>query len=101
MKRKPRINQIIKQVSEYYDVGFRHINDKNRKHNKTIIKPRFMIYYICRKIIGYSVTHICKILNRNRSTVERGIKTFESWLQSDNILSLQLTQVKFRIDMFA
>ncbi len=92
-KKNVSIKDIIRVVSEFYDVEENSIFEKGRK--KEIIKPRQIIMYILREDFNISFPSIGdKLGNRDHSTVIHSYEKIKNDLKVDPSLVQELTQIR-------
>ncbi len=92
-KKNVSIKDIIRVVSEFYDVEESSIFEKGRK--KEIIKPRQIIMYILREDFNISFPSIGdKLGNRDHSTVIHSYEKIKNDLKTDPSLVQEITQIR-------
>jgi chromosomal replication initiator protein len=92
-KKNVSIKDIIKTISEYYDIEEAHIYEKGRK--KEIIKPRQVIMYILREDFNISFPSIGeKVGNRDHSTVIHSYEKIKKDIKADTELAQEINQIR-------
>jgi len=92
------IDLIIKAVSNYFNVSPYDIKGKNK--NQSIVLPRQIAMYLCRKLTDFSTTEIgYEFGGKNHTTVMYNVQKVEARLKSsekeiNNIIEKLETQIK-------
>ena len=85
--------EVIKKISEFYNVEEDSIYDKTRR--KEIVKPRQLIMYILREDFGVSYPSIGqKIGGRDHTTVIHSCEKIRRDLKVDRALEQELSQIR-------
>lgn len=74
-------NDILQKVAQYYNVTVSEITGKNRQ--SSIMLPRQVAIYLCRKHTNSSLTEIGRIFKRDHTTVLHSIEKITSLMTSD------------------
>ena len=92
------IDLIIKVVSNYFNVSVSEIRGKNKK--QSVILPRQIAMYLCRKLTDYSTTEIGNEFDgKNHTTVMYNVQKMEARLKSsekeiNNVIDKLELQIK-------
>ena len=92
------IDLIIKAVSNYFNVSPYDIRGKNK--NQSIVLPRQIAMYLCRKLTDFSTTEIgYEFGGKNHTTVMYNVQKIEARLKSsekeiNNVIEKIETQIK-------
>jgi chromosomal replication initiator protein len=95
-KKSISVKDIIKKVSEYYDIDEQSIYEKTRR--KEVVKPRQLIMYILREDFRVSYPTIGqKLGGRDHTTVIHSCEKVKNDLKSDSHLAQELSQIRMLI----
>lgn len=87
------VEQVVKKVSQYYEIEAQTIYDKTRK--KEVVKPRQMVMYILREEYGVSYPSIGeKLGGRDHTTVIHSCEKIKEQLKRDSVLEQELDQLR-------
>jgi len=82
MKRKPKSNEILATVADYFNINAKDI--MGRRHARTITYPRQIVCYLIRKHREDSLTQIGRWLNRDHTTILHSCRVIEDGIKSDS-----------------
>ncbi|HMO78757.1 MAG TPA: chromosomal replication initiator protein DnaA [Candidatus Paceibacterota bacterium] len=92
-KKLVSVNELIKIISDFFNVEEASICDKTRK--KEVVRPRQIIMYIMREDFNISYPTIGeKLGGRDHTTVIHSCEKIKNDLKIDNTLSQQLNQIR-------
>lgn len=92
-KKMISVNDLIKIVSDFYNIDPNSIKDKTRK--KEVVRPRQITMYILREDFNISFPTIGeKLGGRDHTTVIHSCEKIKKDLKIDNTLSQQLNQIR-------
>lgn len=92
-KKMVSVKEVIKKISEFYDVEESSIYEKTRR--KEIVKPRQLIMYILREDFGVSYPSIGqKIGGRDHTTVIHSCEKIRRNLKIDSALEQEVNQIR-------
>lgn len=92
-KKLVSIKEIVKIVSEFYNIEENSIYEKVRR--KEVVKPRQLIMYILREDFSVSYPSIGeKLGNRDHTTVIHSCNKIKNNLKVDSLLSQELDQIR-------
>ncbi len=92
-KKMVSVNELIKIISDYYNIEEQSICDKSRR--KEVVRPRQIAMYILREDFSISYPTIGdKLGGRDHTTVIHSCEKIKKDLKIDNTLSQQLTQIR-------
>ena len=84
--RRPTIQEIKKSVCQHFDITFADI--ESRRRDAKIVRPRQIVYYLCRRLTSRSLPEIARRLgHRDHTTALSGIKRIESLIVHDQALA--------------
>ncbi len=87
------VSDVVKKVSQYYDIDERSIYEKTRK--KEVVRPRQVIMYILREEYGVSYPSIGeKLGGRDHTTVIHSCEKIKSDIKTDHLLEQEIEQVR-------
>ena len=87
------IKEVVKTVSEFYNIEEQLIYDKTRK--KEIIKPRQIIMYILREDFNISFPAIGeKLGGRDHTTVMHSCEKIKQDIKNDEVLVQEINQLR-------
>lgn len=87
------VAEVVKKVSEYYEVEEQNIYKKTRK--KEVVRPRQVIMYILREDFGISYPSIGeKLGGRDHTTVIHSCEKVKNEIKSDTILDQEINHVR-------
>ena len=87
------VNELIKIVSEFFNIEPENIKDKTRR--KEVVRPRQITMYILREDFNISFPTIGeKLGGRDHTTVIHSCEKIKKDLKIDNTLSQQLNQIR-------
>lgn len=96
-KKSISVKDIIKKVSEYYDIDEASIYEKTRR--KEVVKPRQLIMYLLREDFHISYPTIGqKLGGRDHTTVIHSCEKVKNDLKTDNHLVQELSQLRMLIN---
>lgn len=100
LKNIERIRHIEDVVCRYYNLVPKDLKTKAKK--PLIIKAKKVIWYFARKKYGHLVQLQCigDYYKRNHSTIMRGIKTLNDWMDVDPELLEEVLTIKDSLDSF-
>jgi len=91
------VDDVVKKISNYYEIDERSIYEKTRK--KEVVKPRQVIMYILREEFAVSYPSIGeKIGGRDHTTVIHSCDKIKDQLKTDSILEQEIDQIKTLIN---
>jgi chromosomal replication initiator protein len=92
-KKMVSVNELIKIVSEFYNIDEQSICDKTRR--KEVVRPRQVIMYLLREDFSISYPTIGeKLGGRDHTTVIHSCDKIKKDIKVDNTLSQQLNQLR-------
>ncbi len=92
-KKSTSVKDIVKMVSEFYNIEEENVYEKNRK--KEFVKPRQVIMYILREDFDISYPSIGeKMGGRDHTTVMHSCEKMKNEIQSDNTLADEIRQLR-------
>ncbi len=92
-KKNVSIKDVIRLVSEFYNVEEASVYDKTRK--KEVVKPRQVIMYILREDLSVSFPSIGeKMGGRDHTTVIHSYEKVKEEIKTDAILLEEITQIR-------
>ena len=92
-KKMLSVKEVVKVVSEYYNVDEESIYNKTRR--KEVVRPRQVIMYILREDFGISFPSIGdKLGGRDHTTVIHSYEKMREEVKKDNLLSQEITQLR-------
>lgn len=95
-KKTVAIKDVIKLISDFYNVDEESVYDKSRK--KEVVKPRQVIMYILREDFNVSFPSIGeKLGGRDHTTVIHSCEKIKEELLTNTILSEEITQIRAMI----
>jgi chromosomal replication initiator protein len=87
------VKEIVKIVSDYYNVEENFIYEKTRK--KEIVKPRQIIMYLLREDMNISYPSIGeKLGGRDHTTVIHSCEKIKEDIKTNNLLSQELSHIR-------
>ncbi len=87
------VADVVKKVSEYYEVEEQNIYKKTRK--KEVVRPRQVIMYILREDFGISYPSIGeKLGGRDHTTVIHSCEKVKNEIKSDTVLDQEINHVR-------
>lgn len=84
-------DEIIKSVAKYFNIKTKTLSSKTNE--RTIVIPRQIAMFLCKKLTRYSLVEIGHVFNKNHATVIYSIKKTESQLQTDPIFKQQIDKI--------
>lgn len=92
-KKTVQIKDIVKVVSEFYNIDEDSIFNKTRR--KEVVRPRQVLMYLLREDFGISFPSIGeKLGGRDHTTVIHSYEKVKEELKSDNLLSQEIHQLR-------
>jgi len=92
-KKNISIKDVIKIVSEFYNIEEKSVYDKTRK--KEVVKPRQVIMYILREDLSISFPSIGeKMGGRDHTTVIHSYEKVRGEMKSNTVLLEEITQIR-------
>ncbi|HRH22756.1 MAG TPA: chromosomal replication initiator protein DnaA [Candidatus Paceibacterota bacterium] len=92
-KKSLSVKEIVKIVSDYYNVEENFIYEKTRK--KEIVKPRQIIMYLLREDMNISYPSIGeKLGGRDHTTVIHSCEKIKEDIKTNNLLSQELSHIR-------
>jgi chromosomal replication initiator protein len=92
-KKMMSVKDVVKVVSEYYNVDEESIYNKTRR--KEVVRPRQVIMYILREDFGISFPSIGdKLGGRDHTTVIHSYEKMKEEVKSDVVLSQEINQLR-------
>jgi chromosomal replication initiator protein len=92
-KRSISIKEVIKTISDFYDIPEDSIYEKSRR--KEVVKPRQVIMYILREDFKISYPTIGeKLGGRDHTTVIHSCEKIKNDIKVDSILSDEISKIK-------
>ncbi|MFZ2038902.1 MAG: chromosomal replication initiator protein DnaA [Minisyncoccia bacterium] len=92
-KKNIQVKDVIKIISDFYNIEEKSIYDKNRK--KELVKPRQIIMYILREDFDISFPSIGeKLGGRDHTTVMHSCDKIREGLLNDTILNNEIQQIR-------
>ena len=87
------IEEIVRKVSQYYNIDERSIYEKTRK--KEVVKPRQIIMYLLREEFGVSFPLIGdKLGGRDHTTVIHSCEKIKNAIGTDAVIDREVEQLK-------
>jgi chromosomal replication initiator protein len=87
------VEDVVKKISNYYEIDERSIYEKTRK--KEVVKPRQVIMYILREEFAVSYPSIGeKMGGRDHTTVIHSCDKIKDQLKTDSILEQEIDHIK-------
>jgi len=78
---KGKIQQIIDEVCNAYDVKMYQLQSRSRHHE--ITTPKHILFYILVKKVGLTATKTGKMFGNDHSNVVYGCKKIKGWMDVD------------------
>ena len=98
MTSKQDIKQLLRTVSDYFDIPAEELTNK-RRDKKTAL-ARHIAIYLLREGYSCSLSEIGKELGgRNHATILHGYEKIASALSTNSHLSYQITEIRERLDL--
>lgn len=92
-KKNVSIKDVIKLVSEFYNIEEESVYDKTRK--KEVVKPRQVIMYILREDLSVSFPSIGeKVGGRDHTTVIHSYEKVKEEIKTNTVLMEEITQIR-------
>jgi chromosomal replication initiator protein len=88
-------DEIINTVGSYFNIKKEIILAKNRE--KDVVNARKIIMHIMKNDLGYTLSSIGKIFNKNHSTVAHAIESMDSEMQSQTSNASHLQKIRSKI----
>jgi len=96
-KKSISVKDVIKKVSEFYDIDEASIYEKTRR--KEVVKPRQLIMYILREDFRVSYPTIGqKLGGRDHTTVIHSCEKVRNDLKNDTILAQEISQIRMLLN---
>lgn len=96
-KKSISVKDVIKKVSEFYDIDEASIYEKTRR--KEVVKPRQLIMYILREDFRVSYPTIGqKLGGRDHTTVIHSCDKVRNDLKTDTVLAQDLSQIRMLLN---
>lgn len=96
-KKSISVKDVIKKVSEFYDIDEASIYEKTRR--KEVVKPRQLIMYILREDFRVSYPTIGqKLGGRDHTTVIHSCEKVRNDLKTDTILAQEISQIRMLLN---
>lgn len=92
----PPISSVTSCVASYYNLSYHRLI--NCRHSKIVARQRWMLFYICKRILGYSFRKITKALRLAEGTVYRGLKLLVDLLLVDPNLMLDIRAIRIKLN---
>jgi chromosomal replication initiator protein len=84
--RRPTIQEIKKSVCQHFDITFADI--ESRRRSAKVVRPRQIVYYLCRRLTSRSLPEIARRLgHRDHTTALSGIRRIEKLIEHDQTLA--------------
>lgn len=77
--KSPPLSSIASYVAKYYNVSYRLL--LNSRQNKVITRYRWVLFYICQRILNYSYRKIASGLGIDVSLITKGLQEFIKYPQ--------------------
>lgn len=92
------VESIQKLVATYYQLRVADL--KSSRRLKTLIRPRQVAMYLCRKHAGSSFPELgCRFGNKDHTTIMSACRKIESFLKIDHTLRSQVLELERQLDV--
>jgi hypothetical protein len=91
--KRPTIQEIKRSVCQRFDITFADI--ESRRRNAKVVRPRQIVYYLCRRLTSRSLPEIARRLgHRDHTTALSGIKRIEKLIEHDRSLARAVAELE-------
>ncbi len=94
--KSPPIPSVVACVADFYELSYDRLI--NCRHNKIVTRHRWVVFYICKRILGYSFRKITTGLGLAEGTVYKGLLRFKELMLIDPGLEVELRAIRIKLN---